>query len=103
VGNAVATLGTALTREQARLISRYAQRVVMCYDADSAGSAATERGVGTISGIGLDVMVAMLPEGHDPDSLVRHFGGEALDGAIQQAVPYARYRIEQILGATDMS
>ncbi len=103
VGNAVATLGTALTREQARMISRYAQRVVMCYDADSAGSAATERGVGTISGIGLDVMVAMLPEGHDPDSLVRHFGGEALDGAIQQAVPYARYRIEQILGATDMS
>ncbi len=103
VCNVVATLGTALTREQARLISRYAQQVVMCYDADSAGSAATERGVDTISGIGADVRVAMMPEGHDPDSLVRHSGGEALENAIRQAVPYARYRVEQILQATDMS
>jgi DNA primase len=103
LGNVVATLGTALTAEQARLISRYAQRVVMCYDADSAGSAATGRGVGTTSGVGLEVRVAMLPEGHDPDSLVRDYGGDALKKAIDLAVPYARYRIERVLAATDMS
>jgi len=103
LGNVVATLGTALTAEQARLISRYAQRVVMCYDADSAGSAATGRGVGITSGVGLEVAVAMLPEGHDPDSLVRNQGGDALRDAIETAVPYARYRIERILSATDMS
>jgi DNA primase len=103
LANAVATLGTALTTEQARLVSRYAQRVVMCYDADRAGSAATERGVGMTSGAGLEVRVAMLPEGHDPDSLVREYGGDALKNSIEQAVPYARYRIERILAATDMS
>lgn len=103
LANAVATLGTALTAEQARLISRYAQRVVMCYDADRAGSAATERGVGMTSGVGLEVRVAMLPEGHDPDSLVREYGGDALKKAIEQAVPYARYRIERAIAATDMS
>jgi DNA primase len=103
VGNVAATLGTALTAEQARLISRYAQRVVMCYDADSAGSAATGRGVGTTSGVGLEVSVAMLPEGHDPDSLIRNYGGDALEKAIELAVPYARYRIERILSSTDVS
>ena len=103
LANVVATLGTALTAEQARLISRYAQRVVMCYDADRAGSAATERGVGMTSGAGLEVRVAMLPEGHDPDSLVRERGGDALKRSIEQAVPYARYRIERVLAATDMA
>jgi DNA primase len=85
VENVVASLGTALTQPQARLLSRYAKETVLLYDADSAGAAAAERGADTLLGAGLSVRVLSLPQGMDPDQAVRQKGAdyiiEALDGA----------------------
>ena len=74
VRNVVATSGTALTAEQARLLSRSTSRVVLTYDGDRAGQEAMMRSLGTLLGEGLDVWVIELPGGEDPDSLVRRRG-----------------------------
>lgn len=72
--NAVATLGTALTTEQARLISRYAKEVVICYDADSAGQTATARAIPMLRDAGLLVKVLNIVGGKDPDEYIRSYG-----------------------------
>jgi DNA primase len=83
--NVVASSGTALTEEQIRLLGRYTRAVTLVYDADSAGSKATLRGVDLVIEGGLDVRVVQLPAGEDPDSFVRKHGGQEfkkmLDGA----------------------
>lgn len=70
----VATSGTALTAEQARLLKRVAPRVAMAYDGDTAGRGAMLRSLGVLLAEGLDVVVVDLPSGEDPDSLVRRHG-----------------------------
>jgi DNA primase len=77
VKNVVASSGTALTEEQITLLSRYAKNVTIVYDADSAGSKAALRGVDLILERDLDVKVAALPEGEDPDSFIGKEGGDA--------------------------
>ncbi len=77
VRNVVASSGTALTEEQIALLSRYARNVTIVYDADSAGSNAALRGVDLILERDLDVKVAVLPEGEDPDSFIGKEGGDA--------------------------
>lgn len=83
--HAVASLGTALTREQARLIRRHTPNVILLYDADKAGENATLRGLEIFLEEDMDVRIVTLPEGHDPDSYIRDEGPEkfarALDGA----------------------
>ncbi len=74
VQNVTASCGTALTTEQARLIRRSTNNVVMLYDADKAGEAATLRGLEIFLEEGMDVKIVRLPEGHDPDSYVRACG-----------------------------
>jgi DNA primase len=85
IQNIVASSGTALTEEQIQLVSRYAKNLTLVYDGDSAGSNATIRGVDLVIEQGLDVKVAELPEGDDPDTFVKKHGGAAfqqlLDGA----------------------
>jgi DNA primase len=85
IANVVASSGTALTEEQIQLVARYAPTITLVYDADSAGSKAALRGVDLILENGLDVRVAALPDGEDPDSFVRKFGGKEfrklVDGA----------------------
>jgi len=84
--NIVASSGTALTEDQIRLVAHYARNITLVYDADSAGSKATIRGVDLIIENGLDVKVAELPQGEDPDSFVKKHGGtefqKLLDGAV---------------------
>ena len=72
--NAVATLGTALTNEQAILIKRYCDEVVICYDADEAGQRATERAIGILRPTGLRVKVLTVPNGKDPDEFIKSYG-----------------------------
>jgi DNA primase len=72
--NVVASSGTALTREQVKLISRYTKNVVVIYDADLAGIKAAKRSIELILEAGLDLKVVTLPEGEDPDSMVRTKG-----------------------------
>lgn len=69
--NAVATLGTALTSEQALLIKRYADEVVICYDADEAGQKATARAIGILRDAGLNIRIITIPDGKDPDEFIR--------------------------------
>ncbi|MFZ5433599.1 MAG: DNA primase [Calditrichota bacterium] len=74
----VATLGTALTEQQARLLKRFTSRVFILYDGDSAGLNAARRAVDVLMEAGVRPAVLMLPEGEDPDSFVRKHGGEAV-------------------------
>lgn len=74
VDNAVASLGTALTQQQARLLKRYAPTVYICYDGDAAGQNATMRGLDILEAEGLQVRVIVLPEGQDPDDFIRQNG-----------------------------
>lgn len=69
--NAVATLGTALTTEQALLMKRYADKVIICYDADEAGQKATTRAIFILRDAGLDIRVVNIPDGKDPDEFIR--------------------------------
>lgn len=75
--NAVATLGTALTNEQAMLIKRYADEVIICYDADDAGQKATARAIPILRNAGLPVRVLTIPNGKDPDEFIRSQGADA--------------------------
>ena len=76
IEGAVATCGTALTAEQAKLLGRYAERVVLLYDADEAGTRATLRGIDRVLEAGLGAYGARLPEGRDPDDYVRAEGAD---------------------------
>ncbi|MEZ4701169.1 MAG: DNA primase [Rhodothermales bacterium] len=78
VRHVVASSGTALTPEQVKLLARYAKRVLVLYDADSAGANAAVRGIDIVLEQGLAVYSLALPAGADPDSFVRDKGGEAL-------------------------
>lgn len=72
--NAVATLGTALTTEQALLMKRYADEVVICYDSDEAGQKATAKAIDILRGVGLLIRVLTVPDGKDPDEFIRKNG-----------------------------
>lgn len=74
--NAVATLGTALTVEQALLMKRYADEVIICYDADEAGQKATARAIPILRNAGLDIRVLTVPNGKDPDEFIRSHGAD---------------------------
>jgi len=97
IENVVAGMGTALTQVQAQLLKRYATRVILAYDRDAAGRAATLRGMANLRNAGLDVMVALLPPGHDPDSFVRAYGREALAQLLQKSVPFHQFYLQSLL------
>jgi len=86
--NAVGSMGTALTQEQADLLGRFAKEVVVAYDRDAAGGAAALRGMQILRNSSLEVRVARFPEGDDPDSLVRRDGREAVEAALAEARPF---------------
>ena len=85
VKNIVASLGTALTVDQIRLIRRYTKNVVMLFDMDPAGESAMLRSLDTLIEEGMDVKVAALTERHDPDSFIREYGVEDFRKQIHQA------------------
>lgn len=89
--NAIASLGTALTAQQAKQLKRYASEVILAYDSDSAGQSATLKGIEILKNVGLNVKVMSLPDGHDPDSLLRTCGAEmfqTLLGQVDEAVNF---------------
>ncbi len=81
----VSPMGTALTTEQARLLARYAPRVVLAFDADAAGEAAALRGIDILVEAGFEVQVAQLPAGIDPDEVVQSQGLAAFEALVDQA------------------
>lgn len=96
IRNVVASLGTALTDDQARLLRHQAETVVTAYDSDTAGAAATWRGLAILQATGCLVQVAELPEGDDPDSFISREGAEAFTCLIDNARPLMEYRLEKL-------
>ncbi len=94
VKNIAASLGTALTVEQIRLIRRYTHNVVMLYDADLAGEAAMNRSLDLLVNEGMNARVARLPEHEDPDSYIRTRGLEALQQCVQDAKTVIDFKID---------
>ncbi len=101
IQNVVATCGTALTAQQALLLKPFTGKVVLVFDADAAGHAAAERGFDVLQEHGLSVFVAVLPEGHDPDSLIREQGKDGFLKFIQDAKPFVHYLLYRILRSAE--
>jgi DNA primase len=93
--NAVASLGTAFTAAQARLLARYCNRVVFSYDGDAAGAAATERSLDLLLERGFEVRVVELPSGLDPDDFIRRDGAEAYGRLLEQAPEYIEFLVRR--------
>ena len=96
VQETVASMGTALTPEQAAKLKRLAPRVVLCYDGDSAGRAAARTALPHLLSQGLEVRVARLPSGEDPDDVRRREGGDALASRIEEAPGYLDWLLEEL-------
>lgn len=90
----LAPLGTAFTIEQARLIRRFAEEVVVVFDGDGAGRKATRTAYDHLEGAGLRGRVVVLPQGHDPDSFLRAHGVDRFHAAVQHAVPMVDFLID---------
>lgn len=90
----VATLGTALSEHHAKELARRVPRVVVCFDGDAAGRQAAVAAMRTLLGVALEVSVLLLPQGQDPDDVVRHEGAEAFRGRITGALPAAEFLLE---------
>lgn len=91
--NAVAGLGTALTDEQVRLIARYCKEVILSYDSDGAGRAATEKAMQKFGNTGLSVRSLTLSGGKDPDEIIQNFGPERFKSLLQGAANETEYRL----------
>lgn len=102
ITNVVASLGTALTNSQAKLLKKYADNIIISYDADTAGQKATLRGLKILKDTGLHVKVLKVPEGKDPDEFVRNNGKEAYDELIKNAMPLIDYRIKSVSEGLDL-
>ncbi len=100
--NAVASLGTAFTHDQARLLVRYTQEVVLSFDRDAAGSAASLRGAEYLQDLGARVYVLDFPDAKDPDEFLREQGREAFAVALQEhRLPLIEFKFKQLLEQYD--
>jgi len=93
LNHVIAPLGTAFTKDHARLLRRYTPHVTVCYDADNAGLAAAERAFRELAAEGLAVRVARMPKGEDPDSFLKSNGPDALRGLIQGADGFFDFKL----------
>lgn len=93
VSNVIASCGTSLTETQVKLLSRFTRRVIVNYDPDTAGQAATERSLAILLEQNCDARVLALPGGKDPDSFIRSEGAAAYTKLLQAAPPYLDYLI----------
>ena len=91
--NAVAPLGTAFTKEQANLISRYTKEIVLMLDADAAGQKALKRDAELLESTGLNVRVVVIPDGKDPDDYIRKNGPERFKALLEGAVSDIEYKL----------
>lgn len=104
IGNVVASLGTALTSAQARLLKRYTNQVILCYDADGSGIRAALRGLDLLLKAGLQVRVATLPNGQDPDDCLRQKGAEYfLREILEKAQPVVDFQLAMLRREYDLN
>jgi DNA primase len=99
----VASCGTALTPAQVRLLKRFAPRVVLSFDPDPAGQGATARSCELLVSEGLEVEVALLPEGQDPDTVIRTAGAQAYRDRLAAARPYLEFLLDRTAAAFNLA
>lgn len=99
---AVASLGTSLTEEQARIIARHVSQIVISYDADGAGQAAAQRAIDILKKCDLQVKVLKIPGAKDPDEFIKARGADAFRSLIERSEDHNAYRLEQIAGKYDL-
>jgi len=97
IKNLVASLGTSLTKAQAQLLKRYAERVYIAYDGDTAGESATLRGLDILKEVGVEVYVVNLPQDSDPDEVIRERGKENFDSLLEEAVSLIEFKMNCLL------
>ncbi|NLY19630.1 MAG: DNA primase [Clostridiaceae bacterium] len=93
---AVASLGTALTDMQGRIIKKYADEVILSYDTDMAGRKATERGLDVLEGLGCRVKVLQVPGEKDPDEFIRKNGADKFKNLVERAISILEYKIMKL-------
>lgn len=103
ITNVVAPQGTAFTENQARILKRFVEEVVLCFDADAAGQKAAERSLESLLQNDLIVRVAEMPPGEDPDSIVRTKGRAEFETRVRDARDFFEYWIEREAAATDLN
>lgn len=99
--NAVATLGTALTDEQARMVSQYAKQVVIAYDSDGAGQTATKRAINIFSEIGVQVRVLQMQGAKDPDEFIKKYGRDRFKLLVEGSTNALEFELGKIAGKYD--
>lgn len=103
INNVVASLGTAMTESQGRVLKKYSEEVVISYDADVAGQAAVMRGLNLLDSIGCNVKVLVIPDGKDPDEYIRKNGPNAFRKLIDGALSLVEYKIKMLREEQDLS
>lgn len=101
--NVIASMGTSLTLDQAKLIKNYCSKVYISYDGDSAGQKATLRGLDILESVGLNVRVVKLPDGLDPDDIIKKFGASEYKKLLDTAVALTTFKIDTLASAYDLS
>ncbi len=100
--NVVASMGTSLTKDQARILKRYTDKVFICYDGDFAGQKASIRGLEILSEEGLEVKVVALPDGLDPDDVIKQFGADGYRKLLLDAKPLIDFKLDIVGRAYDV-
>ena len=103
IENVVASLGTAFTEGQAKLLSRYARRIIFCYDSDEAGQRATVRALPIMKNTGAEVFILVIPDGKDPDEFIKKHGKNEFEQLLKNVLPVIDYQFQYFLKHTDYS
>ncbi len=101
--NAIACLGTAFTAEQANLLSRYADEIIICYDNDGAGRTATARALGVLNKTGLKLRVVQMTGGKDADEIIRTHGRERFADLLKSAASTTEYKLLEVRAKYDLN
>ena len=102
VENAVATLGTALTAEQARMLTKYTKKVILLYDSDDAGQRATDRAIQILNEVGLEVRILKLNNAKDPDEYIRKFGAERFKALLGESRTGFDFKVSRAIAELDL-
>lgn len=101
--NAVASLGTALTDEQARIMTKYTKQVILAYDSDEAGQRAAHRAMGIFAKVGLDVRILQMQGAKDPDEFIKKFGAEKFRQLVQNSRTGFEFKLQTVLNRHDVT
>lgn len=101
--NVVAGMGTALTKDQARILKRYTEKVFISYDGDFAGQKASIRGLEILKEEGLEVKVVSLPDGMDPDDVIKKLGRDAYEKLLREAKPLIDFKLDILRKTYDIN